>query len=221
MYKSSVGNREQLYKISKWQKRKRMSITMERNLSMARAEMDRIASILSIPDETKNHCMEIYLMALENNLARGRSMEGILAASVYIGCRKYNTPRTPDEIEKATKMDKNDIMKLCKLLASRLKISIAPASPLEYLDRFSLKLNLSKEVEEKAKEIIEGAIEENITSGKDPIGITAAAIYIAAILCGAKRTQKDIADATGVTEVTIRARCREITKRLKIEKGKG
>lgn len=210
--------REQLYKLSKWQKRKKMGITIERNLSVAKAEMDRIAFMLSLPDETKKHCMEIYLRALENNLAHGRSVEGILAASTYIACRKYNTLRTLNEIEKVTKIERNDIMNLCRLLLSRLKIRVSLASPMEYFDRFTSKLKVGKETEEKAEEIIKGAMEKNITSGRDPTGVAAAAIYLAAILCGETKTQKDVADATNVTEVTIRVRCKEIKEKIKIKK---
>jgi len=85
------------------------------------------------------------------------------------------------------------------------------------VSRFCAKLNLKKRVEEQAREIIEGALEKDITSGRGPTGIAASAIYIAAILCGNRKTQKDVAEATGVTEVTLRVRYKEITKELGIK----
>jgi transcription initiation factor TFIIB len=134
-----------------------------------------------------------------------------------MACRKHNVPRTLDEIEDATKVGRKDIIKTCKLLASRLGMKLALTSPQEYVSRFCAKLNLNKRVEEQAGEIIKKALEEDITSGRGPTGIAASAIYIAAILCDDKKTQKDVAEATGVTEVTLRVRYKEIAKTLGIK----
>jgi len=112
---------------------------------------------------------------------------------------------------------KKDIIKTCKLLANRLGMRLAPVSPLEYVGRFCAKLKLKKHVEERAREIIKEALERDITSGRGPTGIAASAIYIAAILCGERKTQKDVAEATGVTEVTLRARYKEIARKLGIK----
>ena len=55
------------------------------------------------------------------------------------------------------------------------------------------------------------------TAGKDPMGLAAAALYIACAMCDEKRTQKMIADAAGVTEVTIRNRYKGLKEALDIE----
>ncbi|HJH27404.1 MAG TPA: hypothetical protein C5S37_11750 [Methanophagales archaeon] len=83
--------------------------------------------------------MEIYRKAWENDLIHGRSIEKILAASMYMACRKHNVPRTLDEIEKVTRVGRKDIIKACKLLANRLGMKLASISPLEYVDRFCAK----------------------------------------------------------------------------------
>jgi len=46
--------------------------------------------------------------------------------------------------------------------------------------------------------------------------VAAAAIYIASIQCNQRRTQREVADVAGVTEVTIRNRYKELTERLGI-----
>ncbi|HJK73088.1 MAG TPA: transcription initiation factor IIB, partial [Methanocorpusculum sp.] len=50
-----------------------------------------------------------------------------------------------------------------------------------------------------------------------PTGVAAAAIYISSILSGERRTQREVADVAGVTEVTIRNRYKELAEQLDIE----
>lgn len=213
----SESDRERLHKLSEHQRRKKINRAIGRQRLVAQAEIDRLSALLSIPWETRESSMEIYREAWENDLIHGRSIEKILAASMYMACRKHNVPRTLDEIEDATKVGRKDIIKTSKLLASRLGMKLAPTSPQEYVSRFCAKLKLQKQVEEHARKIIKKALEKDITSGRGPTGIAASAIYIAAILCDDKKTQKDIAEATGVTEVTLRVRYKEIAKELGIK----
>ena len=66
-------------------------------------------------------------------------------------------------------------------------------------------------------EILSQALSLELTSGRGPIGIAAAALYIAGLLEGERRTQRDISEVSGVTEVTIRNRYKEIISRLNLE----
>jgi Transcription initiation factor TFIIIB, Brf1 subunit/Transcription initiation factor TFIIB len=93
-----------------------------------------------------------------------------------------------------------------------------PISPTAYVSRFCSALNLSEAVETKALETIQRANEKELTSGKRPTGVAAAAIYIASIICGEKRVQREVAEVVGVTEVTIRNRYKEIAKEFGLEK---
>ncbi|HIP63507.1 MAG TPA: transcription initiation factor IIB, partial [Archaeoglobus profundus] len=71
--------------------------------------------------------------------------------------------------------------------------------------------------QKKAIEIIKKAEEKELTSGRGPTGVAAAAIYIASILCGERRTQREVAEVAGVTEVTIRNRYKELAEKLGID----
>ncbi len=214
---TSESDRERLYRLSEHQKRRKISTAIARQRLVAQTEIDRLSSLLSIPEKTREGSLKIYREAWEKDLIHGRSIEKILAASMYMACRKHNVPRTLDEIEDATRVGRKDIIKTCKLLASRLGMRLAPTSPLEYISRFCAKLNLKKHVEERAMEIVQKALEKDITSGRGPTGIAASAIYIAAILCNDRKTQKEVAEATGVTEVTLRVRYKEIARELGIK----
>src|SRR5438128_725650 len=89
--------------------------------------------------------------------------------------------------------------------------------PQDYVSRFCSELKLTGEVQSRAVEILKDAQDKELTSGRGPTGVAAAAIYIASILCNERRTQREVADVAGVTEVTIRNRYKELTEKLGIK----
>ena len=93
-----------------------------------------------------------------------------------------------------------------------------PSNPGDYIGRFSSALRLSPECQSRAIALLERAQNAELTSGRGPTGIAAASLYVSALLHGERRTQREIADAAGVTEVTIRNRYKEMIERLGLEK---
>jgi len=210
-------NRAQLYRLRKWQRRIKVSNAAERNLSQALQEMERMASNLNIPKDIRETAAVIYRKAVKENMIRGRSIEGVVAASIYAACRMLNIPRTLEEIAAVTRIKKKDIGRTFRIMSRTLRLNLFPSKPEDYLDRFCSKLNLSGEVKKKALEILKEAEERGLTSGRGPTGVAAAAIYIAAVMNGERRTQREVAEVSGVTEVTIRNRYKEITDKLGLQ----
>ena len=207
-------NRAQMYRLRKWQRKIRISGAKERNLAFALSELDRNASKLSIPRSIREEASSIYRNAVDKKLIRGRSIVGVVAAALYAACRICEVPRTLDEIADASSVSKKEIGRTYRFLARELELKLAPTSPVDYVPRFSSQLNLSGEIESKAIEIINRAKEKGLTSGRGPTGVAAAAIYIAAVLFGERKTQSDVAQIAGVTEVTIRNRYKELSEKL-------
>lgn len=209
-----IKNRAQLYRLRKWQRKIRVSGSGERNLAFALSEIDRNSSNLSLPRSVREDASVIYRKAVNRNLIRGRSIESVVSASLYAACRRCNVPRTLDEIASASKVTKKDVGRTYRFLSRELNIKLAPTSPSDYVPRFASKIGLSTEVQSKAIEIIEKSSKLGLTSGKGPTGIAAAALYIASVLLGERKTQKEVADVAGVTEVTIRNRYKELSEKL-------
>ena len=91
------------------------------------------------------------------------------------------------------------------------------SDPANYVPRFITQLNLPGKVQQKVLEILDMAKQNRtLVTGRDPRGLAAAAIYIASILMDSRVTQRDIAMAAGVTEVTVRNRYKEIVLKLNI-----
>lgn len=206
------ANRLQMHRLRKWNKRMRISGSGERNLAFALSELDRLSSRLGVPRSVRENAALIYRQAAKRKIIRGRSIEGVVAASVYTACRQCNIPRTLDEIHDASKVSKKQIGKTYRFLARELKIKLNPTSPKDYISRFATNLGLSGEVQAKAIDIINKTIESGLNSGKGPTGLAASALYLASILEGERKTQKAVAEVAGVTEVTIRNRCKELSE---------
>jgi transcription initiation factor TFIIB len=209
-------NRAQLYRLRKWQRRIRVSNATERNLAFALSELDRMASGMGLPRNVRETAAMIYRKAVNKNLIRGRSIEGVVAASLYGACRQCNVPRTLDEIANASRVGRKEIGRTYRFMTRELKLKLMPTRPEDYISRFCSELKLNGEVQTKALEILKDAAEKELTSGRGPTGVAAASIYIASILCNQRRTQREVADVAGVTEVTIRNRYKELTERLGI-----
>ena len=209
-------NRAQIYRIRRWQRRIRVSDAVQRNLLEALQFLDQVSSAMGLPRAIRENAAMIYRKAALKNLIRGRSIEGVVAAALYAACRKYNIPRTLSEIHDKTNIPTKVIGRNYRHLSRKLKLKLLPTKPQDYLSRFCNKLELSKEVQQKAEEIIKKALKKDLPNGKTPIGTAAASIYIAAVLCNEKKTQNQVAEVTGVTEVTIRHHYKILSKELNI-----
>ena len=141
-------------------------------------------------------------------------MESVIAACIYAACRSYNIPRTLDEISVASDVERKEIGRTYRFIIRKLGIKVTPSSPKDYINRFASVLKLSPKTQNEALKILKKAENSELTSGRGPAGISAAALYVAALINDEKRTQREVADIAGVTEVTIRNRYKELIKKL-------
>jgi transcription initiation factor TFIIB len=215
LYKVPTKKRAQYYRLTKWHKR--LIKSKDRNLSFALSELQRIVSFLNLSRPVHERIARYYEEVVNKGLVRGRSIESVIAALTYAVSRQFNSPRTLEEISEASGVDKREIGRTYRYIARELKLRILPADPVTFVPRFCSMLNLSDRVQAKAIEILRKAKKYDVTSGKGPTGVAAAAIYIASVLIGEKRTQREIAEITGITEVTIRNRQKELVEKLGIE----
>jgi transcription initiation factor TFIIB len=210
-------NRAQLYRLRKWQTRTRISDGTERNLAIALTSLDRMSSSLGLPRNVRETAAMIYRKAVRRKFIRGRSIEGVSAAVLYAACRQCNVPRTLGEISKVANMPKKEIGRNYRDISRKLELKLLPTTPQDYISRFCSLLRLSNDVQVKTIDILKHATKEELTSGRGPTGLASAALYIASVLCGERRTQREVAEVAGVTEVTIRNRYKELAKKLDID----
>ncbi len=216
LFQLGSKDRNKFFRLRKWQYR--ISTAIERNLKLALAELKRVSSYLKLPKMVEEESARIYTLAVQRGLVRGRSMESVVAGSLYAACRRHDVPRTLDELSEASGIDKKEIGRTYRFITRELGIKILPSNPSDYIARFASSLKLSPEAQSHAVEILDIAQKQELTSGRGPTGIAAAALYVAALIHGEKRTQREVADVAGVTEVTIRNRYKELLDELDLEK---
>jgi len=210
----SPGQKAQVYRLRKWQRRIRVSDATERNLAFALSEITKIANNLNLPKSILETASVIYRKAVKERLIRGRSIQGVTAAAIYLACRQCKLARTLEEIAQASNVNKKEVGRSYRFLIKELNYFIPPLKPSQYITKFSNQLTMQGKVEEIAHKILATAKELKLTSGRGPTGIAAAASYIASVLTGERKTQREIAEIAQVTEVTIRNRYKELVERL-------
>ena len=204
----------QMIRLRKWQTRSRSHYSVDRNLAQAMAELDRLTDKLRIPPSIKEEASIVYRKALEKGLVRGRSISAVAGASLYAACRITQTPRTIREIARYSPIAKKDIARCYRLLLRELRLKMPVPSAQLRVPKIAAKAGIGEKTQQTAVEILMEATRLRTTAGKDPMGLAAAALYIACVMNGENRTQKVISDAAGVTEVTIRNRYKELKEVL-------
>lgn len=204
------------FRLRKWQRRSRVSTAIERNLAYVLSGISKIVSSLGLPKNVAEMASNIYRRALTNYAIKGKSTRGMAEASIYLVCRRSGIAKTLGEIANVTTTTKKEIGRSYRYLLRCLDFNMEPANPIVYSTKFANQLALSGNTELLASKLIDVAKRLRLTSGKGPAGIAAATTYIASILNNERRTQREVADAADVTEVTIRNRYRELTERLNV-----
>jgi len=220
-YRDAQGNRLKdetrikMDRLRKYDNRSKFDETWRRNLSIAMAELDRVAAALHLPQSIKEQAALIYRRALKMDLIRGRSIDAFVAASIYAACRQSRIPRPLKEITKASTREHSEVARTYRLLIREMKLKMPVDDPMKFIPSIASKLNLRRDTEQYAVDILRRAKERQGLTGKDPRGIAAAALYMACIDNNDKRIQKDVAEAAGTTEVTLRNRLKGLESTLK------
>ena len=190
--------------------RTRVRNSTERNLVLALGELDRLAGRMGLPQSVREEAAYIYRKAVEAKLVRGRSIEGMVAACIFTACRRSGNARTLDEVGMYSKTGRKEIGRTYRALCKALRIQVPPTMPTEYVPRFCTDLHLPIKVQSRALNLLDSTQRHASMAGRGPTGIAAASIYLAGILENNRRTQREVADVAGVTEVTIRNRFKEM-----------
>ncbi|MBP1987350.1 transcription initiation factor IIB [Halolamina salifodinae] len=206
----SASQRQKMQRLRTWNERFRTRDSKERNLKQALGEIDRMASALGLPENVRETASVIYRRALGEDLLPGRSIEGVSTASLYAAARKAGTPRSLDEISAVSRVEKDEIARTYRYVVRELKLEIQPADPEQYVPRFASDLGLSDEAERRARQLLQTAKEQEVHSGKSPVGLAAAAVYAASLLTNEKVTQSEVSEVANISEVTIRNRYHEL-----------
>jgi transcription initiation factor TFIIB len=202
----SASMRSTIERLRTWDSRSQVHEPVDRNFRQAFSELDRLKDKLAVGDAVIEKAAYIYRKALEKGLVRGRSISALIASALYAACRDTETPRTLKDIANSSNIKRKDIARCYRLLLRELGLKMPVVDPIKCVARIASKAGLSEKTKREATIILKTAEEIKISAGKDPMGLAAAALYVACVANGENKTQRDVAEAAGVTEVTIRNR---------------
>jgi len=212
----SASMKSTVERLRTWDSRSQAHESADRNFRQAFSELDRIKDKLALSDALIEKTAYIYRKALEKNLVRGRSIPSAIAAALYAACRDGGTPRTLHDVSSAINIKRKEVSRCYRLFLRELDLKMPVVDPIKCMSRIASKAELSEKVKRGALTILNDASKMEITAGKDPMAIAAAALYLSCVMSGENTTQKVIAMAAGVTEVTIRNRYKGLKDLLKI-----
>jgi transcription initiation factor TFIIB len=209
-----ISMRSIMDRLRSWDFKTQAYTPTDRNLRQAFSELERLKDKLGLSDVIIEKTAYIYRKAQERGLVRGRTISSVLAASIYIACRESVTSRTLKDIASISNIKRKDIARTYRLLVLELNYKIPMIDPIKCIVKVANKANLSEKTKRQAMDIMHSVTKSGISAGKDPMGLAAAVLYISCLNIGESRTQTDIADAAGVTEVTVRNRYKNLKRQL-------
>jgi len=197
-----------------WQKILRVSDSTERNVALALYYITKIIRKLQLPLSVLDESINLYKVLISECGFRGKRLKAISAAIVYTACKNLGTPCSLKEIAKASEEKMQKVFHCYTFIVKNQKVPHVQIDISKLLDQTCKKMTMNELPWKIAREIMDTIKEINITRGKNPYGYIAAAIYLASLLAGERRTQREISEAAHVTEATIRTRYKEILQKL-------
>jgi transcription initiation factor TFIIB len=212
------GNlRPSLERLRMWDFRSQVHTGTDRNLKRAMGELQRLSEKVVVPDAVVEKAAYIYRKSIPLISTRGRSIVTLVAASLYAACRSTQTPRTLKDIGDAANLDRLDIARSYRLLVTENEMPQPVTNPSKSISRVAYGAGLSTKVERRSLEILKKAGLEGALAGNSPMGLAAASLYIASVLEGERSTKTHLAMVAGVSNVTIRNRCKVLISMLALD----
>jgi transcription initiation factor TFIIB len=202
----STSMKSTIERLRTWDSRSQVHQSIDRNLREALSQLNKLKDKMTISSNVLEKAAYIYRKALEKKLVRGRSISAMIAASLYAACRDAETPRTLKDVADAANVKRKDIARCYRLLHHELELKMPVVDSVQCVARISSKLGVTEKIKRYAVKILQEAQDQKESAGKDPMGLAATALYLACVKNGVSITQRDLAEAAGVTEVTIRNR---------------
>jgi transcription initiation factor TFIIB len=206
--------RTKMNRLATWDLRSQLHTPKDRSLRQAFFKLDVLKDKLGLSDTIVEKAAYIYRKAQSKKITRGRTISGVLAAAIYISCREMGVQRTLNDIAIVCSVKRKELSKDFRILCTKLDLRIPQADPMKCIAKVANKVKLSEKTKRHASLLMSNVTKEEISAGKDPMGLAASVLYLSGIKNGELVTQSNIAAAAGVTEVTVRNRTKELRDKL-------
>jgi transcription initiation factor TFIIB len=208
--KGSKINSSMLSRLRSWDSRTQVYTSTDKNLMRAFAQLDILKDKLGLPSAVIEKTAYIYRKAQENRLVLGRSISAALVAAIYAACREMIIPRTLDDIARKSNVKRKSVARCYRQLLLELDLMIPMVDHMKCLTTVANKAKVSEKTKHHAINLMNTVIENEISAGKDPMGLAATVIYVSCIRTGETKTQKELAEAADISDMTLRTRLKDL-----------
>jgi transcription initiation factor TFIIB len=170
---------------------------------LIRKEVDKLAAELLLPDSVKDDSERISDGVVSKSLMSRRSVPVVAASSLYAACREIHTPVTLKDLATATDSNPREIGRCYRSIVSRMNITPPNLNGTRYAFRVAETMKVSSEATKLSLQIVKNSIDKGL-GGRNPMTLAAAAVYLACLVTGEDSRQSDVAEAAGVSEVSVR-----------------
>ncbi len=206
--------RSMMQRLRTWDHRIQVSSPTDRNLARAFQRLEMLRGKLGLPDNVIEKAAYVYRKVQQLGMVKGRTIDATLSASIYVASRESGVPRTLAEIASLSNISHKELSRVYRLIVLNLDLKVPLIDPVKCIAKIANKMEVSEKTKRHAISYMHNVIATGIAAGKDPMGIAGAVLYLSCIQSDEHRTQLDFAAASGVTEVTLRNRCKELNTKL-------
>ena len=207
----SVQNKRMFYRLRMWDRNSRLANTRQSYIK-AFTLLDGIKAKIGLPDVTVEETAYLFRKIISKKILAGRSTVVILCATTYIACRLTNTPRTIQDVSNAGNIKRKQLQNVYRIILKELEIYPESYNPIEFVARIANAINISEKTKRDAVKILQSGQKRGMNTGKNPMGMAAAAVYLSSLKNQEKISQIRISKISGISSVTIRDRAKEIKK---------
>ncbi|TXT65379.1 MAG: Transcription initiation factor IIB [Promethearchaeota archaeon] len=193
--------------------------SIERNFWEAKPKLKMLVSKLNIPEYIEETAWRIYAEVAKRKLTMGRSIDGFIGAALYAAIRVHEFPRLLEEVSDASMTSRHTIIRslgmIIKEILPDLNLKYRPVTAEQLVFRFGNDLGISLNTQKEALTLLQKSTRGGMNRiGKDPKGFAASVLYMAAKPTDDRKTQAEISEIAGITEVTLRSRVKDVEKNL-------
>jgi transcription initiation factor TFIIB len=202
-------------RIKAWDYRTQTRSSKGQSRKYAFRQLNRLKEKLALPSPVLEKAAYIYRKAQQNDIIRGRTRTGAMAACVYIACREAIIPRAFDEVAEVSNIRRKEMWKAYRAIVSELDLKVPLIDPVRCLVKLANKIGVSEKVKRYGIDYMKQVIDSNISAGRDPMGLAATVLYISCQNFGnVDKSQKYFADTAGISDVTVRNRRQELRSKI-------
>jgi len=201
-----------------WDLRTRLSSPTSRSYIRAFNELRRLRDELGLSNSITEKSAYIFRKARQKGLLRGRSSSSVVAAAIYLACRESNSPRTLKDVCTASNTKRKNVTRCYRLILRELDLEVPPLDIYNCIAGIANKLDLSERTKREALKIMHtlSVGDSESIPGKNPMALAATILFIASRVTKEEETQKEIAAAAGITDVTLRNRLRALMEKTSL-----